>query len=44
MRARISTARVTSSALVAVEILDRIGYSIKSPDEVRADLKLTKHG
>jgi len=28
----------------AVEILDRIGYSIKTPDEVRAELKLTKHG
>jgi uncharacterized protein (DUF849 family) len=28
----------------AVEILDRLGYSIKTSDEVRADLKLTKHG
>jgi uncharacterized protein (DUF849 family) len=28
----------------AVEILDRIGYGIKGPDEVRSDLKLTKHG
>jgi uncharacterized protein (DUF849 family) len=28
----------------AVEILDRLGYSIKGPDEVRADLKLTRHG
>ena len=28
----------------AVEILDRIGYALKSPDEVRAELKLTKHG
>ena len=28
----------------AVEILDRIGYGIKGPDEVRAELKLTKHG
>jgi 3-dehydrocarnitine:acetyl-CoA trimethylamine transferase len=28
----------------AVEILDRLGYSLKSPEEVRAQLKLTKHG
>ena len=28
----------------AVEILDRIGYSIKSPAEVREQLSLTKHG
>lgn len=28
----------------AVEILQSIGYSIKSPNEVRADLKLTRHG
>jgi uncharacterized protein (DUF849 family) len=36
----------TNAELVtrAVEILDRLGYSIKTPDEVRADLKLTKHG
>ena len=27
----------------AVEILDRLGVSIKGPDEVRADLSLTKH-
>ena len=27
----------------AVEILDRLGVSIKGPDEVRADLALTKH-
>jgi uncharacterized protein (DUF849 family) len=36
----------TNAELVtrAVEILDRIGYSVKAADEVRADLKLTKHG
>jgi len=28
----------------AVEILDRLGYSLKSAEEVRAELKLTKHG
>src|SRR5688572_7120642 len=28
----------------AVEILDRLGFSLKSPEEVRAQLKLTKHG
>ena len=28
----------------AVEILDRLGYSVKRADEVRSDLKLTKHG
>ncbi|MGB0208928.1 MAG: 3-keto-5-aminohexanoate cleavage protein [Ilumatobacteraceae bacterium] len=27
----------------AVEILDRLGVSVKGPDEVRADLSLTKH-
>ncbi|HEY5664212.1 MAG TPA: 3-keto-5-aminohexanoate cleavage protein [Ilumatobacter sp.] len=36
----------TNAELVtrAVEILAGIGYGIKGPDEVRADLKLTKHG
>lgn len=36
----------TNAELVtrAVEILDSIGYGIKGPDEVRSDLKLTKHG
>jgi uncharacterized protein (DUF849 family) len=36
----------TNAGLVtrAVEILDSIGYGLKGPDEVRADLKLTKHG
>ena len=36
----------TNAELVerAVEILGNIGYGIKGPDEVRADLKLTKHG
>ena len=28
----------------AAEILERLGYSIKGPDEVRADLKLTRNG
>lgn len=28
----------------AVEIIERIGHTVKGPDEVRADLKLTKHG
>ncbi len=28
----------------AVEILERLGYGIKGPDEVRADLKLTRRG
>jgi uncharacterized protein (DUF849 family) len=28
----------------AVEILDRLGYSLKSAEEVRAELKLTKRG
>lgn len=28
----------------AVEIIEGIGHTIKGPDEVRADLKLTKHG
>jgi uncharacterized protein (DUF849 family) len=28
----------------AVEIIERIGYTVKGPDEVRSDLKLTKHG
>ncbi len=36
----------TNAELVtrAVEILESIGYGIKGPDEVRAQLKLTKHG
>ncbi len=36
----------TNAELVtrAVEILDSIGYGLKGPDEVRSDLKLTKHG
>lgn len=36
----------TNAELVtrAVEILYSIGYGIKGPDEVRSDLKLTKHG
>ncbi len=36
----------TNAELVtrAVEILESIGYGIKGPDEVRSDLKLTKHG
>lgn len=36
----------TNAALVerAVEILERIGYQIKGPGEVRTDLKLTRHG
>ena len=35
----------TNAELVtrAVEILESIGYGIKGPDEVRAQLKLTKH-
>jgi uncharacterized protein (DUF849 family) len=28
----------------AVEIIERIGYTVKGPDEVRSDLKLTAHG
>jgi uncharacterized protein (DUF849 family) len=28
----------------AVEILERLGFGIKGPDEVRSDLKLTQHG
>ncbi len=28
----------------AVEIIEGIGHTVKGPDEVRADLKLTKHG
>jgi uncharacterized protein (DUF849 family) len=28
----------------AVEILDRLGYAVKGPDEVRDQLQLTKHG
>ncbi len=28
----------------AVEILERIGFGLKGPDEVRSDLKLTRHG
>jgi uncharacterized protein (DUF849 family) len=28
----------------AVEILERLGFGIKGPDEVRSDLKLTRHG
>ena len=28
----------------AVEIIERIGHTVKGPDAVRADLKLTKHG
>jgi uncharacterized protein (DUF849 family) len=36
----------TNAELVgrAVEILEGIGHTIKGPDEVRAELKLTKHG
>ncbi len=36
----------TNAELVtrAVEILDSIGYGLKGPDEVRSDLRLTKHG
>ena len=36
----------TNAELVtrAVEILESIGYGVKGPDEVRSDLKLTKHG
>lgn len=36
----------TNAELVtrAVEILDSIGYGVKAPDEVRAQLKLSKHG
>ncbi len=36
----------TNAELVAraVEILERIGYDIKGPDEVRSDLKLTRRG
>jgi uncharacterized protein (DUF849 family) len=28
----------------AVEIIERIGYTVKGPDEVRSDLKLATHG
>ena len=28
----------------AVEIIESIGHTVKGPDEVRADLKLTRHG
>ncbi len=35
---------VKSCVTRAVEILDRIGYSIKGPGEVREQLGLTKHG
>jgi uncharacterized protein (DUF849 family) len=28
----------------AVEIIERIGHTVKGPDEVRSDLKLTRHG
>jgi uncharacterized protein (DUF849 family) len=36
----------TNAELVgrAVEILEGVGHTIKGPDEVRAELKLTKHG
>jgi uncharacterized protein (DUF849 family) len=36
----------TNAELVtrAVEILDRLGYGIKTADDVRADLKLNQHG
>ena len=36
----------TNAELVgrAVEIIESIGHTVKGPDEVRADLKLTKHG
>ena len=36
----------TNAELVgrAVEIIESIGHTVKGPDEVRAELKLTKHG